>query len=323
VTTLSLLLACMSRGTGECRGAVSTRNFMKEPRAAGYVLAVLFLEEVMIDPQDEGRPKPIDFEAALAPAKRRKGKGRPKKIKDMTPEEAAQQREDWRIRKENQREREAYEREEQIKANTFDNPHDYWEAQRRTLPAEKLAALLERQEAVFDQMYWMESWVNGTYNASPEDTLCYVGLEEGIADLEGDVAQHGLCMIEVTLIDKFWSDTEKDFFQRVVANGGATATFIDYGIVTAVPEHRYAAFAQKFMQKPTTITPYASTLSCLCGATTSVNAETACAYAARQYRCQRCLDKEANSRAAVVKTLAADRQLPENTFRDNWGRIKL
>ena len=157
----------------------------------------------------------------------------------------------------------------------------------------------------------MESWVNGTYDVSPDDTLCYVGLEEGIADLEADVAQHGLAMIEVTLIP-FWKLEEKDFFNRVVAKGGATATFIQCGIVTAVPEHRYAAFAEKFMQKPTTITPYASTLSCLCGQSTSVSIETAREYATRQYRCQRCLDKEAVSRAAVVKALAAEYKVPEN-----------
>jgi hypothetical protein len=175
-----------------------------------------------------------------------------KKIKELTPQEAEEVRERWRTRQQNKRERDAEKDAERVRQNTFDSPLQFWEAQRKKLSADELTKLLERESAVIDTMHWMESWVNGTYNVSPEDTLCYVGLEEGIAYLEVDVVQDGLCMIEVTLIDKFWSDAEKDFFQSVVMKGGATATFIKYGIVTAIPEHRHTAFAEKFMRKPLT-----------------------------------------------------------------------
>jgi len=118
-----------------------------------------------------------------------------KKIKDMTPQEAEEVREGWRARQQNKRERDAEKEAERVRQNTFESPLQFWEVQRKKLSEDELARLNERQESVFDQVHWMESWANGTYDVSPDDALYYVGLEEGIADLEADVAQHGLTMI--------------------------------------------------------------------------------------------------------------------------------
>jgi hypothetical protein len=246
-----------------------------------------------------------------------------KKIKDMTPQEAEEVREGWRARKQSQRERDAEKEAERVRQNTFDSPLQFWEAQLKKLSEDEIAKLNERQERIFDTLHWMESWANGTYDVDPIDETAYLGLEEGIADLEADVAQHGLTMIEVTLIP-FWKLDEKDFLNRVVAKGGATATFIQYGIVTAIPEHRYAAFAQKFMQKRTEIEgSYYAPLTCPCGATSSVPKQIADRYLAlqKQYQCGRCLDVEQRSRklaaSAILGTTASE------AIYDSWGRVKL
>jgi hypothetical protein len=237
-------------------------------------------------------------------------------------ERAKERREAARQRKRDQRARDKAEKETQAAMSQAETIKDFWNESLKTADPAKLAEWEERQERVLDTLHWMESWVNGTYNVSPDDTLCYVGLEEGIADLEADVAKHGLTIIEVTLIP-FWKPEEKDFFQRVVNRSGPTEVFIRYGIIVGIPEHRYGVFHEKFIQKPKALTSYASTLSCLCGATTSVSIETAREYARRQYRCQRCLDKEVVSRAAVAKALSVEYNRPENTIYDSWGRVKL
>ena len=66
-----------------------------------------------------------------------------------------------------------------------------------------------------------------------------------------------------------------------------------------------------------------TTLTCICGQTTSIPVEVARLYTARIYRCQHCTDREATSKAAVAKTLAAEYRVPENTLYDGWGRLKL
>jgi hypothetical protein len=49
---------------------------------------------------------------------------------------------------------------------------DFWNESLKTADPAKLAEWEERQERVLDTLHWMESWVNGTYNVSPDDTLC-------------------------------------------------------------------------------------------------------------------------------------------------------
>jgi len=110
----------------------------------------------------------------------------------------------------------------------------------------------------------------------------------------------------------------------VVAKGGATGTFIQYGIVTATPENRYAAFAQKFMQKRTEIEgSYYVPLTCPCGATSSVPKEIADRYAAlcKQYECGRCVDAEQKSRKLAASTILGT--TASEAIYDSWGRVKL
>lgn len=249
-----------------------------------------------------------------------------KKIKYMSPEERQQTREGWRVRQQNKRDRDAEKEAERVRESTFDSPLQFWEAQRTSLQTDELAKMLERQETVFDTLHWMEEWINGTYNVSPHDGLHYVGLDEGISDLLEDVGKHGLVTMEITLIDRFWEDTQ--FFQRVVGRGEPTATFAKYGVLVGVPERRYYQFAQKFLQKSTMPAPKSKWVTIKCQNAdctdlgTAVPKSIADGYhqSGTPYRCQRCQDAEQKSRKLAVSTILGGTSA--ETIFDRYRRVK-
>jgi hypothetical protein len=166
-----------------------------------------------------------------------------KRWKDMTADE---RREVDAERQRNKRKRIAEEKEAKAASDASQTCEQFWQAQRNLVSRETLAPLLARQEIVFDTLHWMKAQIDGTYDVDPNDSTVFVGLAEGIADLEADVREHGTCLMEITLLGEFWKSPE--LLPVLMARNDATGTFARYGIVTAIPEHRYHEF-QQFLTK--------------------------------------------------------------------------
>src|ERR1700677_1250740 len=111
-------------------------------------------------------------------------------IRELSPQElrAYKRASMARSRKKKRAEEEA---EKVIEATRqIDDIQEFWAASRKTLSADELAGLFARQEIVLDQLYWMKCQTDGSYNdpssahyCDPKDGECYVGLDEGVAEL--------------------------------------------------------------------------------------------------------------------------------------------
>lgn len=148
-------------------------------------------------------------------------------------------------RQKEKRDRIAMEKKVKAASDTSQSLDAFWKAQRSLVSPSTLAPMLQRQERVLDSLHWLKDQLDGTYDVDPNDAECYVGFEEGAADIIRDFATFGYCQTEISWND-FWKDP--DLFQMLTSRDDATATFARYGIVTAIPEHHYNRF-QTFLKK--------------------------------------------------------------------------
>lgn len=211
-----------------------------------------------------------------------------------------------------------------------ETPETFWKRNREVANQTQIAALLERQERVFDLLHWMEAQVNGTYDVDPNDETAYVGLEEGTADVAADVTEHGAVPVETILLE-FWK--RPDTFAMLTQRGDGTNIFVRYGIVTGLPGHRLHEWEQWVASRkpmhPSTGNGY-TTLRCVnsatCGALPiAVSQAIADEYRENNipYRCHVCIARERSGNAAIGKALAVEYKQPESTIFDSWGRVKL
>lgn len=79
----------------------------------------------------------------------------------------------------------------------------FWQLNRAQVSAEQLAAWAKQSELVEDQLYWMR-----TFREQDSNDPDYVSLNEGLADLDNFVHEHGL------IRDVFHSEVLKNFEPR-------------------------------------------------------------------------------------------------------------
>jgi hypothetical protein len=178
----------------------------------------------------------------------------PEQVLGLTPEQIAEAeaRERERLRGIARRKEARAEKE----VDSIESCEQLWAMNRKLLPEAELSALLEKQERVWDQLHWLESVMDGTYNVDPSDTECYVSIEEGAADLFEIVKANGTVMMEVVLIDQYWKNA--DLYQRFEGND-PTSIFARTGLVIATPGHKLHQFQQFLSQRATqTTTPLAT-----------------------------------------------------------------
>jgi hypothetical protein len=135
------------------------------------------------------------------------------------------------------RDKKKQEKQAEIATSNAETAHDFWAAQRQRLSTEEVERLMGRHNAILELAAVMREYVNGTDGTTAQD------LADTIAEVKEEVEKNGVATMEVTLIEKFWLD--KSFFDAVVAGGGATATLIQYGLLTALPDHSYHTFQSK------------------------------------------------------------------------------
>lgn len=199
---------------------------------------------------------------------------------------------------------------------------EYWAQQRANLTEAQRAAYEQRESDVLDLQFAMEKYIAGNYDDAT-DVKDRVLLEAIIEEVKHEVASNGVCESIILVVPNLWTEQEKDLRERIAGKGAATATLLTYGYRLALDGFLYERFHQKFLMPRTEIAQSFTSITCLCGATSSISVEVARLYTGRIFRCGRCLHKEATSRAAVAKMLAAEYRVPENTLYDDWGRIKL
>jgi len=243
---------------------------------------------------------------------------------ELTADEILERKEKERLRGQERRKKAKEEKEltaAEKKASEANSFPEYWQQQRQTLSDAQRAEYEARESDILDLQYAMEKYVAGTYDdtTAPEN---HVPLEAIIEEVQEEVKTHGVCESIVLVVPRLWNEQEKDLRERILSRGGATATLLTYGYRTALDGFLYERFHQKFLMPRTEFQQHHTTITCLCGATSSISVEVARLYTGRVFRCQRCLDQEASSRAAVAKSLAVEYRQPENTLYDGWGRVK-
>ncbi len=201
---------------------------------------------------------------------------------------------------------------------------EYWAAQRANLTEAQRAEYDQREEYVLDVQSLMKRYLDNhdqmvtEQSALPEDGR--VSLQQLIDAVEEDVKAHGICESIILVVEKLWTETEKNLRERILARGGATATLLTYGYRTALDGFLYQKFLvkrQPRVQQPEVL--YTSLRCSTCNALpVSVTSEIAAAYSrTRDYKCLNCLDK-----AAKLRNFTQEQRSPDHAIFDGWGRVK-
>lgn len=153
--------------------------------------------------------------------------------------EKAERREAARLRKQKSRVKVATAKKlaaQREAMNAASTPDEFWAISIATFPEEKIAAWKQRQERVLDIIYWIEEMVKGTYDASPDNEEEYVSPEDGNADLNADLAQHGQCDCHgILMLGEFWKNSSRMAVRYV--DDRPDSVFAKTGIVTGIPSH--------------------------------------------------------------------------------------
>lgn len=184
---------------------------------------------------------------------------------------------------------------------------EFWALNIQAADPTKLAAWREQQEKVFDQIWYVEQNVQGTYYDSSDPD--YVDPEQGDEILKEFIAEFGKFDGSAILQSgKFWLNPNRmSSYKRF---NTPESIFARYGITVGVPTqyvHDWEDFIRKYRLQNQPKTPTEVLVSCAtCKAATYVDPTTAKAYttAGVPYRCDPC-----SSHAEPV-TL------------DDWGRVK-
>jgi hypothetical protein len=213
--------------------------------------------------------------------------------------------------------------------------HDFWAVSRKSLDAGKFTEWKEvRQEEILGTVHWMNAVMDGTYNVSPDDTECYVGVEEGDEDIKRMLREYGEAGITpVLLLGKFWTDPE--LLAQLTKDEKPTAIFAKFGILVALPDlkvHQWEQFISAHRRKtqPHIEAPvFYVEMQCACD-TPITSRESVPVSIAKVYEekgipwlCSRCRSKETSARTQANKAMTADLlRNSEHAVFDGWGRVK-
>lgn len=145
---------------------------------------------------------------------------------------------------------------------------EWWNFNRSKLTEEQNAELAKRQETVLDTVYWMQGWIQGTYNVDPSETDYYVGLVEGTADLDVDIRKYGTTYAFETLYQHTeqyresasFRDNVRGYGPRVFHGKNATEIWLTTGLLVAVPSQKVCDFHVKL--KPKVEVPTYAVMEC-------------------------------------------------------------
>ncbi len=259
------------------------------------------LEEVDV-PRKRGRPRTKIRTPILSPEQ---------VLGLLTPEQIAEKERLARdaARKRTERQKAAAEK----AIADIETKEDLWQHNRKLLSETELTTLLEKQERVFDQVYWVNGVLAGT-NLPPDDPD-HVSVEEGAADLSEFLKAHGTVTMELVLIGQYW---KTPLYTERFQGSDPTSIFARLGLFTAMPGHKVHQFEQFVAARRATspANPLATgrstngftTLSCKCGShPVAVPQEIADRYKElhQEYFCGRCRDLERKSR--MESTIVARR----------------
>jgi hypothetical protein len=243
-------------------------------------------------------------------------------ILDADPKATARERERLRGQERRKRDKEKREREaSEKKASEAKSFPEYWQQQLHNLSDEQRSEFEQRESDVLDLEFAMRKYVAGTYEeqTDPENV---VPLEAIIEEVKLEVSTRGLCEAVILVVPHLWTADEKDLRERIVAKGGPTVDLLNHGYRTGIDSRLYQDFFNRFLVKHTEIPASYSTLTCVCGDTTSVHVSVAKSYLGRVYECGRCLDKKAKSEAAFRKEIAVEYRSPQSIIFDSFGRLR-
>jgi hypothetical protein len=255
------------------------------------------------------------------------------------PKTLEEKREADRIRQQKRRARKKAEA-----SGLEEDPDAFWECHIAKADPVKIAAWREQQDYVFELLFDMQLVMDG--RASDPKFIALV-----VEDIESDVAEHGICQMEVYLLE-FWknkntfadlvrrtpSQASRELSEKIDKETAAgtyldkwkgddpTSIFVRFGLVTAIPGHRLHGWrewlASQKPQAPEPLSPKVEwgVLQCACGSLpTAAPVSIINNYREKQiqYRCGQCLRADAPWKEAL-KT----EQSPESQIFDGYGRVK-
>jgi hypothetical protein len=205
---------------------------------------------------------------------------------------------------------------------------EWWNFNRSKLTDAENAELLERQERVLDQLYWMEQQISGTYDPLPEE---YVSVEEGRADLEADIKKHGTVYCFETLqqhAEQYRTSASlranvHTYGPLVFEGKNATEVWLTMGLLVAVPSQKVCDFHTKTAPKAE-IPTYAVLECAVCksiASRTNVPKTIADAYRALNitYKCGVCRGQQT---AQMNRATKYNEVVKKPSIFDQFGRIK-
>jgi hypothetical protein len=176
-----------------------------------------------MDKPKRGRPR-TNFRPPILPDAQVLALQTPQQI----AEAEARARDAERKRLDRQREREAK------MFGSIETKEALWQLNRSLVPEAELNALLERQEEMFDLIFSMRKYVDGTYEQTTdvEDRVPVAAIAE---EVESEVEQYGVVTMEIVLLDDYWKTPLYEKFQSEPTT--PTSIFARLGVVTAIPSH--------------------------------------------------------------------------------------
>jgi hypothetical protein len=204
---------------------------------------------------------------------------------------------------------------------------EYWMQNRANLTEAQRAEFEARENLVLDDQYIMQLYLEGRYEQEADRRGLTeeerVTLPQLIEEVQSEIKTHGLCESIILVVPKLWASDEKGLREQIMAKGGAISTLLTYGYRLALDGFLYERFYQKYLMPRTEIQQTFTSITCSCGATSSISVEVARLYTTRIFRCGRCIAKDNAGKAELAKSLAKEYGQDQSQIYDGWGRIKL
>jgi hypothetical protein len=215
---------------------------------------------------------------------------------ELSPERLAAKQD--RLRKRQFRAREAEAKKAKQAAATYESIEQFWQANRSTLTSEERQALEAREDYVLELEEAMRCYIDGTDGTTEQERSDFIG------EVLADAREHGLCNFSVLSIPRLWGEQAVEFRKSLEANerNRATATLVNLGYVTAIPERTFEDFRQKFLTPRMNPTIDGGKMA-ICSLCHSLDTSRVVLESESKYVCYRCLDAEHRSCATAKESL--------------------